>query len=57
MAGKKMSAATKKKLAGYKSGKTKPMSKTALARKMRKLAAKRPRHTRGPKNGQFKKAR
>lgn len=57
MAKTKMTAATKRKLAAYKSGKKKPMSKTALARKMRKLAAKRPRHTRGPKKGQFKKVR
>lgn len=53
----KMSAATKKKLAAYKSGKKKPMSKTALAAKRRKLIAKLPRHKRGPRKGQLKKAR
>lgn len=54
---KKMTAATKKKLAEYAAGKRKPMSKRALAAKRRKLIAKLPRHTRGPKKGQLKKAR
>lgn len=54
---KKMSAATKKKLAAYKSGKKKPMSKAALVKKMRALAKKRPRHKTGSKKGQFKKVR
>lgn len=56
MAKKKMSAAVKKKLAEYKSGKVKKMSKTALKAKMSKLAKKRPRYKTGPKKGQFKKA-
>lgn len=54
---KKMTAATKKTLADYKSGKKKKMSKAALSRKMRALAKKRPRHKSGPKKGQFKKGR
>lgn len=58
MARSKMSAATKKKLAAYKSGRKKPMSARALAAKRRKTMKKLKRYPKGHKKaGQIKPKR
>lgn len=58
MAKSKMTAATKRKLAAYKKGKVKPMSKRARAAAARKRIAKLDRYPKGhAKAGQIKPKR